>query len=71
MSENAAREFLDKVDKDPELQHEVKKIHADYVKLGAIHGHNFSLKELHDELGRRWGVSTPPPYDDPDTCTCI
>jgi predicted ribosomally synthesized peptide with nif11-like leader len=69
MSALDVKKFLDEVDKDPKLQKKLKKLRANWVKLGKEHGYHFSIQELHAHVAKRWGVKKPPEYDDPDT-TC-
>jgi len=69
MSAKNVKKFLDEVDKSPELQQKLKKLRANWVKLGKKHGYDFTIKELHAHVAARWGVKKPPEYDDPDT-TC-
>jgi predicted ribosomally synthesized peptide with nif11-like leader len=67
MADNGAKEFLDKIDKDPVLQSKLQDATANFVELGKQHGFKFTQEELHDELRQRWNISKP--KDDPDTCT--
>lgn len=66
-STNQAKAFLDQIDTNPDLQSALQETQANFVKLGAQHGFNFTSEELHEELRKRWDINKA--KDDPDTCT--
>ena len=66
-SSNSAKDFLNAVDSNPALQNQLQQAQANIVKLGAEHGYDFTLDDLHNELRDRWAIEKP--ADDPNTCT--
>jgi predicted ribosomally synthesized peptide with nif11-like leader len=70
MAAQDAKNFLDAVDQDPDLQAQVKGSFDQVINTAQQHGYNVSKKDLSDELTRRWGMTNAPSTDDagPDTC---
>ena len=61
------RGFLDRVNRDPELQAKLEAGGGGFVEIGLQQGYRFTKEELHAELRARWGVTRR--TDEPDTTT--
>ena len=56
-----AKEFVDEVNKDPELRKKLYKKSAHVVRdLAKEHGYEFTNEELHDALREKVGVQMAP-----------
>ncbi len=67
MATEDVKKFLDRVNREPEVQKKLQEAQARFVEIGKEHGYDFTKEELHGELRQRWGITKA--KDDPDT-TC-
>ncbi|MGH9414484.1 MAG: Nif11-like leader peptide family natural product precursor [Terriglobales bacterium] len=71
MAESHVKDFFDHVDRDPEMQKELKTSVSHIRDMAAKHGHHFTLQEMYAHIQKRSGIKNPVQYADPDTCCFV
>lgn len=71
MAKEHAKSFLEHIDRDPELQKQVRDMQTSVAELARKHGYEFSLKDWHDSVRERWDSSSSTPTDPDTCCVCI
>lgn len=66
-----AAAFVDHLHQDKKLRTRLKKGWDEVIAAGRKKGFNFTRKELYDHLKKRYGLTSMPEEDEPDTCICI
>ncbi len=69
MSQKAAGEFLDRIDKDRAVKAAVREAVKGVVEVGKKHGHKFTAEELEKAVTKKWGKPVHrAEHDEPFTC---
>lgn len=71
MAEDQVKAFMEHVDRDPKMQHELKDSISSVRSLAAKHGYHFTLQEMYAYVHKKTGMKHPTKYADPDTCCII
>jgi hypothetical protein len=63
--------FVDHLEKSRELRSKLRKTWNDVIAAGKKKGFKFTREDLRKHFKQRYGVTTYPGADKPDTCICI
>lgn len=70
MATNEAQRFLSDVDTNQDLRKKLRGSFDQIVQTAQTNGYAVSEQDLRDELRSKWGMTTPPNFqDDADTCS--
>ena len=62
MSVQAARDFIDKAEKDPGVRDEVRKNVQDVVGIAKKYGHHFSHEHFVEAMKEKWSKGVHPDF---------
>lgn len=70
MSESAATKFIEHLEKDKNLQAELKAAKGDFATVAKKHKYDFSKEEMQKVVKTRFGGKKSPQFDEPNL-TCV